>query len=66
VNNARVKFEKEKTGRVAFLGGVITAAPGWRHPVMEYLQKRFPETKFEFIGAGIGSLGSVPHAFRLE
>lgn len=66
VNNARVKFEKEKTGRVAFLGGSITAAPGWRYPVMEYLQKRFPETKFEFIGAGIGSLGSVPHAFRLE
>jgi lysophospholipase L1-like esterase len=66
VNNARVKFEKEKTGRVAFLGGSITAAPGWREPVMRYLEKRFPETRFEFIGAGIGSLGSVPHAFRLE
>ena len=66
LNNARVQFEKEKTGRVAFLGGSITAAPGWREPLMRYLEKRFPETKFEFIGAGIGSLGSVPHAFRLE
>jgi sialidase-1 len=28
--------------------------------------KKFPDTKFEFINAGIGSMGSVPHAFRLE
>lgn len=33
---------------------------------MEYLEQKFPQTTFEFIGAGIGSLGSVPHAFRLE
>jgi lysophospholipase L1-like esterase len=66
LNNSKAKFEKEKTGRVAFLGGSITAAPGWRTPLMQYLEKRFPETKFEFIGAGIGSLGSVPHSFRLE
>ncbi|MEY5027441.1 MAG: hypothetical protein RLZZ244_2969 [Verrucomicrobiota bacterium] len=66
LNNARVKFEQEKVGRVAFLGGSITAAPGWREPVMRYLEKRFPETKFDFIGAGIGSLGSVPHSFRFE
>lgn len=52
LNNARVQFEKEKTGRVAFLGGSIAAAPGWREPLMRYLEKRFPETKFEFIGAG--------------
>jgi sialidase-1 len=66
LNNSRVRFEKEKTGRVAFLGGSITAALGWREPLMRYLEKRFPDTKFEFIGAGIGSLGSVPHSFRLE
>ena len=33
---------------------------------MRYFQEKFPQTKFDFIGAGIGSLGSVPHAFRLE
>jgi sialidase-1 len=66
LQNARHQFEKNKTGRVAFLGGSITASPGWREPVMRYLEKRFPQTRFEFIGAGIGSLGSVPHAFRLE
>ena len=64
--NCQVKFEREKTGRVAFLGGSITAGGGWRDQLMKYFQEKFPQTKFEFIGAGIGSLGSVPHAFRLE
>jgi sialidase-1 len=66
LSNCRQKFLQEKTGRVAFLGGSITAMKGWRELVMAYLEKTFPETKFEFIGAGIGSLGSVAHAFRLE
>jgi sialidase-1 len=33
---------------------------------MRLPRAKFPETKFEFINAGIGSMGSVPHAFRLE
>ena len=33
LNQCREKFEREKTGRVAFLGGSITAAPGWRDQV---------------------------------
>ncbi len=64
--NCRLRFEREKTGRVVFLGGSITAGGAWRDRIGEYLQKRFPQTKFEFINAGIGSLGSVPHAFRFE
>lgn len=64
--NAHRKFEREKTGRIAFLGGSITASGGWRDHVMKYFQERFPQTKFEFIAAGIGSMGSVPHAFRLD
>lgn len=64
--NSRAKFEREKTGRVVFLGGSITYNSGWRDAVMRYLKQRFPETKFDFIAAGIPSLGSVPHAFRLE
>ena len=66
LNNSRCAFEQKKTGRVVFLGGSITFNPGWRDAVMRYLQQRFPETKFDFIAAGIPSLGSVPHAFRLE
>lgn len=64
--NAQLKFALEKTGRIAFLGGSITAGGGWREHTMKYFQAKFPQTKFEFIGAGIGSMGSVPHAFRLE
>jgi sialidase-1 len=64
--NCRRKFTQEKTGRVVFLGGSITAGGAWRQHTCEYLTKKFPDTKFEFINAGIGSMGSVPHAFRLE
>ena len=66
LDRCRSKFEKEKTGRVAFLGGSITAAPGWRDMVCEDLMRRFPQTKFDFINAGIPSLGSTPGAFRFE
>ncbi|MEZ5042768.1 MAG: GDSL-type esterase/lipase family protein [Saprospiraceae bacterium] len=64
--NAQRTFEREKKGRVAFLGGSITYNSGWRDSVCLYLQKRFPETTFEFIAAGIPSMGSTPGAFRLE
>lgn len=63
--NCRIKFEREKTGRVAFLGGSITAMKGWRDLVCQELQRRFPQTAFEFIDAGIPSMGSTPGAFRL-
>ncbi len=49
-----------------FLGGSITFNPGWRDEVMRWLRQRFPRTQFDFVAAGIPSLGSVPHAFRLE
>jgi len=64
--NCHRKFTQEKTGRVIFLGGSITAGGAWRQHTCDYLTKKFPETKFDFINAGIGSMGSVPHAFRLE
>jgi len=66
LNNCRLKFEREKIGRIAFLGGSITESRGWRNLVIRYLEERFPEAQFEFISAGIASMGSVPHAFRLE
>jgi sialidase-1 len=65
LDNSLRKFTAEKTGRVAFLGGSITYNPGWRDSICIMLQSRFPGTSFEFIKAGIPSLGSVPDAFRL-
>ncbi|MDD4871713.1 MAG: GDSL-type esterase/lipase family protein [Kiritimatiellae bacterium] len=62
--NCRIRFEREKNARVAFLGGSITAGGGWRDLVCENLKQRFPQTEFDFIAAGISSLGSTPHSFR--
>ncbi len=59
-------FRGAKQGRVAFLGGSITYNGGWRDSVANYLKKKFPGTVFEFINAGIPSVGSDMHGFRLR
>ena len=64
--NCKIQFERNKTGRIAFLGGSITHMNGWRDSICTYFSQRFPDTKFEFINAGIPSMGSTPGAFRLE
>ena len=51
---------------VAFLGGSITYNPGWRQMVCGYLKDSYPKVNFRFIAAGIPSLGSLPHVFRLQ
>lgn len=66
IRNSLLKFQREKKGRVAFLGGSITYNGGWRDSISNYLQNRFPDTEFEFIAAGISSMGSTPAAFRLQ
>ncbi len=57
---------EHKKATVGFLGGSITFNPGWREKVCAYLTARFPGTDFRFIAAGIPSLGSLPHAFRVR
>jgi sialidase-1 len=64
--NALKAFQPGAKARVAFLGGSITQMKGWRDLVCEDLRARFPQTEFDFVAAGIGSLGSTPGAFRLE
>ena len=66
LKNSYLKFQHEKKGRVVFLGGSITYNPGWRDSVCNYLQEKFPETTFDFVNAGIPSMGSTPGAFRFE
>lgn len=57
---------QKDTARVAFLGGSITHNPGWRDSLYTYFRQIFPETNFDFINAGIPSMGSTPGAFRFE
>ncbi|WP_255066615.1 SGNH/GDSL hydrolase family protein [Lacihabitans sp. LS3-19] len=66
LQNSFLKFKNGGTAKVAFLGGSITENPGWRDKVSQFLSEKFPQTKFEFINAGISSTGSTPGAFRLE
>jgi lysophospholipase L1-like esterase len=60
------KCENQNKARVAFLGGSITQMNGWRNLVMKDLETRFPKVSFDFIQAGVASMGSTPGAFRLE
>ena len=66
LQNARLRFEREKKGHVAFLGGSITEMNGYRPMVMEILKRRFPSTEFTFTDAGIASTCSTTGAFRLR
>lgn len=66
LKNSQIRFVKDRKGTVAFLGGSITKMSGWRELTYELLEKRFPETKFTFIDAGIPSVDSTGDAFRLE
>ena len=66
LHNTQLVFEREKRGRVAFLGGSITFNSGWRDSICAYLRKKFPNTEFDFVAAGIPSMGSTPGAFRFE
>lgn len=66
LQNSYHKFLQGGKARVAFLGGSITEMKGWRDLICESLNRRFPNTEFEFVAAGIGSTGTTPGAFRLE
>jgi lysophospholipase L1-like esterase len=61
-------FAKAKAGgdvRVAYLGGSITAAPGWRVFSLDRLKKDFPNARFSEVNAAIGGTGSDLGAFRV-
>ncbi len=64
--NVFAKIDAGGTVKVAYLGGSITAAPGWRVQSREWLAKEYPKAKFEEIHAAIGGTGSDLGVFRLE
>jgi hypothetical protein len=64
LTNCRIRFANDKEARVAYMGGSITEMNGYRPMVCSLLQKRFPQTKFDFINAGISSTCSTTGAFR--
>ena len=66
LSHCRLRFEREKKGHVAFIGGSITEMKGYRPLVCDILKKRFPETAFTCTDAGIASTCSTTGAFRLQ
>jgi len=66
LGNAFYQIKVKQEANVVFLGGSITNMKGWRDKVCEYLSTTYPATRFNFINAGIPSLGSLPHAFRFN
>ena len=52
--------------RVAYLGGSITAQPGWRVKIQNWLQQQFAPCAFEEIHAAIGGTGSDLGVLRLD
>lgn len=65
IGNALEKLKSEAEVRVAYLGGSITAANGWRVKTTKWLQSAFPQAKIHEIHAAIGGTGSDLGAFRL-
>ena len=63
--NFKAKVEAGESVKIAYLGGSITAASGWRVQSQEWLESTYPEAKFEGIHAAIGGTGSDLGVFRV-
>jgi hypothetical protein len=59
------QFAQKKTARVAYMGGSVTTRE-WREGVQAYLARRFPDTKFDYVMAGLGGTPAQLGVFRLE
>jgi len=55
-----------RTIRVAYLGGSITEANGWRVKTLAGFKTRFPDMNWVDINAGLGGTGSDLGVFRLK
>jgi hypothetical protein len=60
------KAESGAEVRIAYLGGSITAQPGWRPKTLAWFQEEFPKARISEINAAIGGTGSDLGVFRLK
>lgn len=59
------KLEAGEPVKIAYLGGSITAAPGWRVGSRAWLEEQYPNAEISEIHAAIGGTGSDLGVFRL-
>ena len=64
--NFCAKLEAGGNVHIAYLGGSITAQPGWRPKTLKWFQDQYPKAKVSEINAAIGGTGSDLGVFRLE
>lgn len=65
IGNALEELNNGGAVNVAYLGGSITAANGWRPKTTEWLRKNFPKAAINEVHAAIGGTGSDLGVFRL-
>ncbi len=61
---ARLQAGKDVT--IAYFGGSITQADGWRPMTHKWFRKQFPKAKVKQVNASIGGTGSGLGVFRLQ
>ena len=59
------KVQGKKEVRIAYFGGSITRAKGWRVKTMSWFRNQYPETQFREIDAAISGTGTGFGACRL-
>lgn len=64
IGNVLAKLDAGKNVNIAFFGGSITAAPGWRPKTLNWLQQTWPSNKISEINAAIGGTGSDLGVYR--
>ena len=66
LGNFIAKLEKGGPVKIAYLGGSITAASGWRVKTRDWFAKQYPQAQVEEIHAAIGGTGSNLGVYRVQ
>jgi lysophospholipase L1-like esterase len=66
LGNVLAKLAAGGEVRIAYFGGSITAANGWRPKTLAWFRQQFPKAKIEEINAAIGGTGSDLGVFRYQ
>jgi pimeloyl-ACP methyl ester carboxylesterase len=65
LGNVLAKLTEGQPVKIAYFGGSITAAPGWRVKTLAWFKQEYPKAKIDEINAAIGGTGSDLGVFRL-
>ena len=60
LGNVLTKLKAGEEVRVAYFGGSITAAAGWRVKTFQWLKETYPQAKLVEINAAIGRILYIP------